>query len=152
MEVVTNMKKMKEKVVEGSDNESSNEESLKQRHSSNARTFSCRFCKKEFSTFQALGGHQSAHKKERALAKRRNGLVDVVSPLGPPNYHPYYHLYSNFNSHLPFYGSLQNSLNFENKTSGKGLNLMDDNMKIGLGGEEKEKNNEEEELDLDLKL
>ncbi|KAK4380578.1 hypothetical protein RND71_002440 [Anisodus tanguticus] len=65
-EVVTNTKKMKEKGVEGSQ--------LKPYELSSA------------------GGHQNAHKQERALAKRRNGLVDVVSPFGPPNYHPYSHM------------------------------------------------------------
>lgn len=135
-EIVRNTKKMKEKVVEGSQHdgvlvdlkvhnsynnnkknanssdlelklfnstparasESSNEATPKQRRSSDARTFSCSFCKREFSTSQALGGHQNAHKQERALAKRRNGLVDVVPSFGPPNYHPYYNPYSNFNS------------------------------------------------------
>ncbi|KAL9225227.1 hypothetical protein vseg_001176 [Gypsophila vaccaria] len=64
---------------------STDEKSQKEK-SSSPKVFTCNYCKGEFSTSQALGGHQNAHKQERA----RDKMTRAISLAPSFNlYHPY---------------------------------------------------------------
>ncbi|CAL5207871.1 unnamed protein product [Lathyrus oleraceus] len=41
------------------------------------KEYGCRFCHRKFPSFQALGGHQNAHKREKLLSKMENDFDNL---------------------------------------------------------------------------
>ncbi|XP_059669674.1 zinc finger protein ZAT12-like [Cornus florida] len=53
-------------------------------NSSSGRVFECKTCNRQFSSFQALGGHRASHKKPRTMEGGMNSQAQLLSlPVKP---------------------------------------------------------------------
>ncbi|XP_042499317.1 transcriptional regulator SUPERMAN-like [Macadamia integrifolia] len=149
----------------------SSEESDQQGHDPDAgRSYGCVFCKRGFSTAQALGGHMNIHRRDRAKTKQfeapsASNLPDS-SPISchPPLHFPApearrsYQRYFPSTTSSPRYPHAYHANEHHiqrpqlEEDWSTALSLQIGSTQIGQSEKEKKQKKEEDQLDLELRL
>ncbi|XP_059664406.1 transcriptional regulator SUPERMAN-like [Cornus florida] len=138
------------------------------------RSYDCMFCKRGFTTAQALGGHMNIHRKDRA--KNRPSLINsnqheenhatpmFYHPISsyPPHFPAPHEALINYRTYIPASTSVSRPSYSHHKSSDDHLNSIGEDwrmslsLQFGFGAaqatEDAEKKKEEDGLDLELRL
>ncbi|KAJ0967269.1 hypothetical protein J5N97_024186 [Dioscorea zingiberensis] len=95
------------------------------------RSYECMFCKRGFTTAQALGGHMNIHRKDRAKMRQPSAPL-VRKPQD--QFSSYVHHQQSYMSHKPLYPhpSLYNNVFTGSSSVGKDTKVYGDDIGVGV--------------------
>ncbi|KAF2302493.1 hypothetical protein GH714_036558 [Hevea brasiliensis] len=119
------------------------------------RSYECIFCKRGFTTAQALGGHMNIHRKDRAKP-RPNSSVPSISGKVDDDYHVSFRGYPPIQSYSPHYSTAHHHhhelLNPFEEDWRRNLSLQIGPSHVDGNKGKTEDCSESDELDLELRL
>ncbi|KAH7517347.1 zinc finger protein 8 [Ziziphus jujuba] len=87
---------------EDTDRSEQNEENHE--HTGSGRSYECVFCKRGFTTAQALGGHMNIHRKDRAKTRPYTPAAVSTHQSADDHHHRHHHNYANISPYRSIQG------------------------------------------------